>query len=130
MHVTRLEERERKKKTRRRRTTMWMLKRVKVALHERALVYRDRNFDAVLQPGKYWLFGRGLAVQVYDVTQAEVALPRAEVLIAEAREKLEASMQIVELSDREVGLVYKNDRLAGVLAPGTRQLYWRGPVNV
>ena len=39
-------------------------------------------------------------------------------------------MQIVELGDREVGLVYKNERLAGVLAPGTRQLYWRGPVNV
>ncbi len=39
-------------------------------------------------------------------------------------------MQIVELGDRQVGLVYKNDRLSGVLAPGTRQLYWRGPVKV
>ena len=39
-------------------------------------------------------------------------------------------MEIVELGDREVGLVYKNERLAGVLAPGARQLYWRGPVKV
>ena len=42
---------------------------------------------------------------------------------------LEPYVQIVELGDREVGLVYKNERLAGVLAPGTRQLYWRGSVE-
>ena len=31
---------------------------------------------------------------------------------------------------REVGLVYKNDRLVSVLPPGKRQLYWRGPIAV
>jgi regulator of protease activity HflC (stomatin/prohibitin superfamily) len=36
----------------------------------------------------------------------------------------------VELGDRQVGLVYKNERLTGLLAPGTRALYWRGPVAV
>jgi len=109
---------------------MLMLKRVKVALYERALVYRDRNLERVLAPGKYWLVGRGLDVQVYDVSKAEIDLPRAEVLVAEARGTLEPYVQIVELGDRQVGLVYKNERLIGVLAPGSRQLYWRGPVNV
>ena len=60
----------------------------------------------------------------------ELELPRADVLVAEARALLEPAVQIVELGDREVGLVYKNGRLAGVLAPGARQLYWRGPVDV
>ena len=109
---------------------MWMYKRIKVALHERALVYRDRDFERVLTPGRYWLWGRDLEVQVYDVSQPELALPRADVTIAEARSQIEPHLQIVELSDREVGLVYKNDRLAGVLAPGARQLYWRGPVKL
>jgi regulator of protease activity HflC (stomatin/prohibitin superfamily) len=109
---------------------MWMTKRIKVAMHERALVYRERNFERVLGPGKYWLWGRELQVQVYDVSQPELAPPRSEVLVAEARPQLEPQVQIVELGDREVGLVYKNDRLSGVLAPGTRQLYWRGPVKV
>src|SRR6478609_654234 len=109
---------------------MLMLKRVKVALYERALVYRDRNLERLLAPGKYWLVGRGLDVQVYDVSKAEIDLPRADVLVAEARAQLEPYVQIVELGDREVGLVYKNERLTGVLAPATRQLYWRGPVNV
>jgi len=106
------------------------LKRVRVALYERALVYRDRNLERVLAPGKYWLVGRGLDVQVYDVSKVELDLPRAEVLIGEARGTLEPYVQIVELGDGQVGLVYKNDRLAGVLAPGSRQLYWRGPLNV
>jgi regulator of protease activity HflC (stomatin/prohibitin superfamily) len=109
---------------------MWMLKRVKVALYERALVYRDRNLERVLGPGKYWIGGRGVDVQVYDVSKPEADLPRADVLVAEARGVLEPYVQIVELSDSQVGLVYKNERLTGVLAPGTRQLYWRGPVNV
>jgi len=109
---------------------MWMSKRIKVAMYERALVYRERNFDRVLGPGKYWLWGREIDVQVYDISKAELALPRSEVLVAEARAQLEPYMQIVELGDREVGLVYKNGRLGGVLAPGSRQLYWRGPVEV
>jgi regulator of protease activity HflC (stomatin/prohibitin superfamily) len=109
---------------------MAMLKRVKVALYERALVYRDRNLERVLAPGKYWLVGSGLDVRMYDVSQAEIDLPRADVLVAEARALLEPYVQIVELGDREVGLVYKNGRLTGVLAPATRQLYWRGPVDV
>jgi hypothetical protein len=109
---------------------MWMLKQVKVALYERALVYRDRNLERVLAPGKYWLVGRNLTVQVYDVGKPEADLPRADALAAEERTLLEPYVQIVELGDREVGLVYKNERLTGVQAPGTRQIYWRGPVAV
>jgi regulator of protease activity HflC (stomatin/prohibitin superfamily) len=108
------------------------LKRLSVAQFERALVFRERSLERVLTRGVYWLWdpmGR-LTVQVYDATVPELALPRADVLVAEARALLEPFVQIVELGDREVGLVYKNERLTGVLAPGTRQLYWRGSVNV
>jgi regulator of protease activity HflC (stomatin/prohibitin superfamily) len=109
---------------------MLMLKRVKVALYERALVYRDRDLERVLGPGKYRLRRGRLEVRLYDVSQPELELPRADVLLAEARTLLEPYVQIVEFGDRQVGLVYKNERLTGVLAPGSRQLYWRGPVNV
>jgi regulator of protease activity HflC (stomatin/prohibitin superfamily) len=108
---------------------LWM-KRMKVAQYERALVYRDRNLEAVLGPGRYRLRRGKLQVQMYEVSKPELDLPRADVLLAEARELLEPYVQVVELGDREVGLVYKNERLSGVLAPGTRQLYWRGPVKV
>jgi len=109
---------------------MLMTKLIKVAQYERALVYRDRNLEAVLAPGKHRVKRGKLEVQVYDVSEAELDLPRVDVLISESRALLEPYVQIVELGDREVGLVYKNERLHGVLAPGSRVLYWRGPVKV
>jgi regulator of protease activity HflC (stomatin/prohibitin superfamily) len=107
-------------------------KRLTVAQYERALVFRDRSLERVLVPGVYWLWDplARLAVQTFDISTPELTLPRADVLIAEARALLEPFVQVVELGDRQVGLVYKNERLAGVLAPGTRALYWRGPVAV
>ncbi len=51
-------------------------------------------------------------------------------LLKEARATVEKYFSVVELGDREVGLVLKNGKIAGVLAPGTRQLYWRGPIDV
>jgi len=80
----------------------------------------------------YWLWDplQRLAVKVFDVNTPELTLPRAEMLIAESRALLDPHVQVVELGDREVGLLYKNERLSGVLAPGSLQAYWRGPVKV
>ncbi len=50
--------------------------------------------------------------------------------VKEAPETVARYFTVVELGDKEVGLVRKNGKIAGVLAPGTRQLYWRGPVEV
>ena len=72
---------------------MLMLKRVKVAMHERALVYRDRNLERVLTPGKYWLVGRGLEVKMYDVSKPAVDLPRTDVLLSGARELLDRGVR-------------------------------------
>jgi regulator of protease activity HflC (stomatin/prohibitin superfamily) len=108
------------------------LKRVAVAQYERALVFRERSLERVLTPGVYWLWDplARMTVATYDVSVPEFNPPRADVLVGESRALLEPLVDIVELGDREVGLVYKNERLSGVLAPGSRQLYWRGPVKV
>jgi len=108
------------------------MKRLTVAQYERVLVFRERSLERVLTPGVYWLWDplARLTVQTYDVSVPELNPPRADVLVGESRGLLEPQVDIVELGDREVGLVYKNERLAGVLAPGARQLYWRGPVKV
>src|SRR5580658_1430548 len=85
-----------------------------------------------MEPGVHWMFDplNRTEIKVYDVAVAEFEHPRVDVLIAEARAAIERHLMIVELGDREVGLVYKNDRLVSVLSPGKRQLYWRGPVAV
>jgi regulator of protease activity HflC (stomatin/prohibitin superfamily) len=111
---------------------MFGLKRITVAQHERGLLFRNRSFEAVLEPGVYRIFDplKRTEVQVYDLTVPEFEHPRADFLVKEAREAVEKYFSIVELGDREVGLVLKNGKISGVLAPGKRQLYWRGPVDV
>jgi regulator of protease activity HflC (stomatin/prohibitin superfamily) len=111
---------------------MMGMKRITIAQYERGLLFRNRSFEAVMEPGVYWMFDplNRTEIKVYDVAVAEFEHPRVDVLITEARALIERHLMIVELGDREVGLVYKNGRLESVLAPGKRQLYWRGPIAV
>jgi regulator of protease activity HflC (stomatin/prohibitin superfamily) len=108
------------------------VKRITIAQHERGLVFRNRSFKTVLEPGVYRMFdpANRTEVQVYDLTVPEFEHARVDFLVKEARATIEKYFTIVELCDREVGLVFKNDKISGVLAPGKRQLYWRGPVEV
>jgi regulator of protease activity HflC (stomatin/prohibitin superfamily) len=115
-----------------RRTTTMTIKQVTIAQHERALVWKDGSFVGVLEPGKQWLVKpfEVLAIERYDLTVPEFDHPRVDFLLKESRGTLEAYFDVIELKESEAGLVYKNRKLAGVLAPGRRQLYWKGPIEV
>lgn len=111
---------------------MFGVKRITIARHERGLVFRNRSFERVLEPGVYWMFdplGRK-EVQVYDLSEPEFAHPRLALLLNEYREIMDTYFTVVELDEREIGVVSKQGRVTGILSPGTRQLYWRGSVAV
>lgn len=110
---------------------MFGFKQNTVAQYERVLVWKNKAFAGVLEPGKHWTkpFSR-IALQTYDLAVPEFEHPRVDMLLSEAREIMEKHFQVVELGEREVGLVYKNEKLSGLLAPGKRQLYWRGATAV
>jgi len=111
---------------------MFGLKRIVIAQHERGVYLKDRSIVKILEPGIYRvfdLFGR-MAVEVHNLTVPEFNHPYVDVLVKENRDLVDKYFQFVELGEYEVGLVYKNGKLSGVLKPGTRQLYWRGPVDV
>ena len=111
---------------------MFGLKRIVIAQHERGVYLEDRSIVKILEPGIYRVFdllGR-IAVEVQDLTVAEFNHPYSDVLVKENRELIDKHFQLIELGEYEVGLVYKNGKLSGVLAPGTRQLYWKGLIDV
>ncbi len=111
---------------------MSVLKRIVIAQHERGLVFRNRSFKSVLEPGVYWMFDplRRREVQIYDLSVPEFSHARVDFLLKQERVMIERYFTVAELGDRELGVVYKNDKIAAVLAPGARQLYWRGAVEV
>jgi regulator of protease activity HflC (stomatin/prohibitin superfamily) len=109
------------------------MKRIVIARHERGLKFRDRSLAAVLEPGVHRIFDphKRIDVQVHDLTVSELVQPRVDFLLKGAAPEIVARhFTIVELGEREVGLVYKDGKLSALLPPGARQIYWRGPVEV
>ena len=107
-------------------------KRIVIAENERGLHLRDRRLIGILEPGVYrWFdpFNRH-EVQCHDLTVAEFDHPWLDALLQTDPERVKRHFQVVETGEHEVGLVYKNSRLDGVLPPMTRRVYWRGPVDV
>src|SRR5262245_56372140 len=111
---------------------MFGIKRLTIAQHERGLKFRNRSFRAILEPGVYWLFDplKRTDVQVYDLTVPEFAHARADFLVKESRATMDRYFEIVELTDREAGVVYRDGRVTGIVGPGRRKLFWRVPTEV
>jgi len=111
---------------------MFGYKRIAVARHERGLLFQDRSLAAVLEPGIYrWFdpFGH-IAVETHDLGQPELSLARADVVVRTAPEACNDELQLVEIGEREVGLVYVDGNLHGLIPPATRKVFWRGPLAV
>lgn len=113
---------------------MLFIKRVVIGDGERGLVYRNRQFEAVLMPGVHrWLDPRRqVEVVVHDIRNPEYAGRDVDTLIAALGGRVDTLFVLADLGTDEVGLVLKNGKLDDVLEPGTRKLYWRGllPVQV
>ena len=107
-------------------------KRIVIAEHERGLHFKDRSLRAVLGPGVYRFFDvlNRHAVEVYDLGVAEFRHASLDTLLQAHTDVCERHFQVVELNAGQIGLVYENERLQGVLPPESRTVYWKGPVAV
>lgn len=111
---------------------MFWIKRVVIGDGERGLVYRNRQFLRVLEPGVYrWFdpFGR-TEVMVHGVAQPEYTGRDVDTLIEALGSDVDRHFVHADLGTSQVGLVRLNGKIEAVLAPGARKLYWRGPVAV
>ena len=109
-----------------------MLRRILIGDNERVLVIRKRRFAEILEPGERWMFtlGRGIELERYNVRELVYSGEWAD-YIANSRPEVAARyFTIVETSDAQVAVVYLDGRLARVIGPSNRVLFWKGPVNV
>jgi hypothetical protein len=80
----------------------------------------------------YWIFnpfGRKQYV-VEDITEPEAKFAKADVYVRENRALTEGQLELIAIGEHEVGVVYKDGKLSTILSPGSRQVYWKGPVAV
>jgi regulator of protease activity HflC (stomatin/prohibitin superfamily) len=111
---------------------MFGYQRIVIAQYERGLLFKNRSFQKILEPGVYRFFDplRRITVENHDLSNPEFEHRIVDFLLQQQKTLCEQYFYVAELGERELGLVYKHDKLADVLAPGKRQLYWKGPVPV
>ncbi len=107
-------------------------KTIDVADNQRVLLYRRDRFVGVLESGRHrirTLFDN-ISLETYDITDVVFENKRTKFLLNNYAEKLDAYLQRKELSDTEVGLLYRDKHLVDVLAPGTALTVWKGVEDV
>jgi regulator of protease activity HflC (stomatin/prohibitin superfamily) len=111
---------------------MVWINRVVVGDGERGLLYCNRRFERVLEPGVYriWnVLGRN-EVRVCDLANPEYVGKDVDALIARLGDRLGEYFVLADIGTSEVGLLSKNGKLEDVLAPGSRKLYWKGLAKI
>ena len=106
---------------------MFGYQRIVIAQNERGLLMRDRRLEQILTPGvyRYFDFPGRIKVEVFDLADLRFNSPLADYLINDKPALVEQYFQLIETGDYEVGLVYQKDKLVDLLAPNSRQLYWK-----
>lgn len=120
-------------KTSQRLRTQWGLwKTCRIEANERGLLHEYNTPVRILRAGEYRLFdpqGK-LRLDVFALSQPLFRHAQADWLRAEKADWLESELTLVETAGNELAWVRYDDKLADLLPPRTRALYWRGFVQV
>ena len=103
-------------------------KRIVIGDGERGLRFRDRRLESVLMPGVYRYFDplKRNTVEVFRVDEMLYTGRHVDVLIERLGDELANYFVLADIGVDEVGLLKVNGKLDDVLAPGSRELYWKG----
>ena len=109
-----------------------MILTTRIRQHERGLLFRYGDFVRLLPPGEHWFWERLInaqraEVQVVNTLSTRFEHPMLEVLLTNA--ELRESLEIVENSDTQRAVVWKDQRVLCVLGPG-RFAFWKNPAKI
>ncbi len=108
-----------------------MLSSIRIRKHEVGLLFRHGDFEQLLQPGTHWLrpllFDRGRKIESVSRLDAKFEHKMLDVLIADPA--LADQLVIVDLTDEQRALVWKDGRLGWILGPG-RHAFWKAPAKI
>lgn len=107
-------------------------RRITVSPVHCAIEFFDGRIEAITGPGvinRFFASGRREFLLV-DVSEPEVKLANVESHLRDPNGKLAAHIEAVDIAPDQLGLVYKQERLSGILAPSARALYWKKTAQV
>nr|WP_321454202.1 slipin family protein [uncultured Carboxylicivirga sp.] len=101
------------------------MKRVRINKGKVGLVFRNGDYLKVLKAGKYWV---RYSDKVGICNMSEPLSLTMELNILLQDEELAKMLTVIEVSENEIALNYKNGVFNGILTSG-RHAYWKGPTN-
>lgn len=104
-----------------------MLRTVYVRRHERGLLFDRGDFVGVLMPGRHFVFGLHKRVEIADTLKTRFEHPLLDVLVQNV--DLRRELKIVELTDTERAVVFKDGRAFAIVGPG-RHAFWATPAVI
>ena len=104
-----------------------MLDRIVVQERARVMVFKQGRLDRLLLPGVYYFWNplREQDYAVFDISAIECAIPYADVLIKQHPDIVREHFFVADVADRQVAILSVDGKVHAILAPGTRQLYWK-----
>jgi len=104
-----------------------MFKRILVGDAERVVLIRNKRFSEILGPGEYWIFtvGQSIDVERFNTRDLVFVSPWSDFIVKERPEIAERFLSVIETSDSQVAIVYVDGRLARIIGPGKRVVYWK-----
>lgn len=101
--------------------------KIKVQKNERAIIFKDKAFEAIVGPGeyRYFQFFTEFTAQVFDMDNVRFEHAIAESLGRHEPEVVAENFHVVEVADEAVVLRYENQSLVEIMSPGTRKLFWK-----
>jgi hypothetical protein len=108
-------------------------KRILVRDQERVLIARNGRFRRILAGGKHVVFaipGVSLSIERYDTTGLIFRSSWTSYLLRERPDVIAEHFTVIETNDAQLGMVYANGKLATVLLPEQRVLFWRGVAEI
>ncbi|WP_312902181.1 slipin family protein [Chryseobacterium taichungense] len=102
-----------------------MIKNVQIKAYERGLVFKNGNLIDILNEGNFWIFG-SKSVEVYDMKVLFKSNTDLSLLLK--NEGLKSMLEVIEVKDGEIVLVYENGIFKEVLNVG-QYAFWKGIFN-
>ncbi|WP_225321328.1 slipin family protein [Rhizosphaericola mali] len=98
-----------------------MMKRITIAAYQIGLVFENGNLINLLKEGKYWIFGNK-NVEIHALKDSFKSTIDLQLLLR--NNELSALLDVVEVVDGEIVLVYENGLFTNVLTAG-QYAFWK-----
>ena len=102
-----------------------MIRNLKIKAYQVALVFKNRNLIEILKEGNYWIFGNK-SIEIYEMKNQFLAKEDLNILLK--NEELASMLELVEVKDGELFLMYENGIFKDVLGVG-QYAFWKGIIN-